>query len=81
MIITERAAAVLRQIDAYVAIWNGATTTEARSLRCLKTAIEGLLWLDNNCRGWKEDNGCSGAAMQFVHHELTTLCETWEASR
>jgi len=40
---TDRAAIVLQQIDARIAAIAGNWPDESRALRCLKTAIEGLL--------------------------------------
>jgi hypothetical protein len=43
MTTTDRAAIVLQQIDARIAAIAGNWPDESRALRCLKTAIEGML--------------------------------------
>jgi hypothetical protein len=63
---------VLQQIDARIAAIAGNWPDESRALRCLKTAIEGLL------------SAIAAASPLMEEHLticLTAICDTWEAGR
>lgn len=42
-----------------------------------KDEIADLITFDENCRGWKDDNGCAGAAIQRIQHRVAKICERW----
>lgn len=33
--------------------------------------------LNENCRGWKDDNGCAGAALQHYHCAVAAILDAW----
>ena len=87
---TSRAAIVLQQIDARIAAIAGNWPDESRALRCLKTAIEGLL----DAEGWiaaaQEDALCAEAygraeryreALEDCAARLTIILDAWEATK
>jgi len=69
--ITDRAAIALKQIDARIAAIAGNWPDESRALRCLKTAIEGLL----------EITTVEGPMRVWANDTIATICDTWEAGR
>ena len=69
---TDRAAQVLREIDDRISAIAGNWPDESRALRCLKTAIEGLL----NNAAYGDPNSCHRAFTA-----LTTLCDQWQATQ
>lgn len=73
MNITERAALVLQEIDAALAMTANSRTLLPTSLRCLKTAVEGLLYLSEYSEQ-ADECGC----YKYAVEKLTTLCEQWE---
>lgn len=40
-------------------------------------AINSWQKLENNCRGWKDDNGCAGAALQHYHCAIDSIISAW----
>jgi hypothetical protein len=87
---TARTAIVLQQIDARIAAIAGNWPDESRALRCLKTAIEGLL----DAEGWiaaaQDDALCAEAygraeryreAWEDCVARLTSILDTWEAAK
>ena len=76
MSITERAAQVLQQIDARIAAIAGNWPDESRALRCLKTAIEGLM----AAREWNEQTG-EEFMPSYAAESLAAICDQWQAGR
>jgi hypothetical protein len=87
---TDRAAQVLREIDDRISAISGNWPDESRALRCLKTAIEGLLDAD----GWisaAQDDALSAEsygraeryreAWEDCAARLTAILDTWEATK
>ena len=87
---TARTAIVLQQIDARIAAISGNWPDESRALRCLKTAIEGLL----DAEGWNaaaEDDALSAEsygraeryreASEDCAARLNSILDTWEATK
>ena len=72
MNITDRAAIVLQQIDARIAAIAGNWPDESRALRCLKTAITGML--KERAELLRSDWEADG-----IDSALTTLLDQWEA--
>jgi hypothetical protein len=69
--LTDRCAVVLQQIDDRISAIAGNWPDESRALRCLKTAIEGLLLIE------RDPFHAGGQALSA----LTTLCDQWEAAQ
>lgn len=71
------------QRDANAAFIAASRTGWPIALRCLKTAIEGLLWMLNGSWGHEVcDNDARGcAACERAEKDLATLCDRWEARR
>lgn len=67
MTLTERAQHVLADIDAKLDVLPDGDLHLA--LRCLKTAIEGLIWIYDHNAHHTTERAISA---------LTTLCDTWE---
>ena len=87
---TDRAAIVLQQIDARIAAIAGNWPDESRALRCLKTAIEGLL----DAEGWiaaAQDDALSAEAYGRAERyreawedcaaRINSILDTWEATK
>ena len=87
---TDRAAIVLQQIDARIAAIAGNWPDESRALRCLKTAIEGLL----DAEGWisaaQDDALCAESygraeryreALEDCAARLTAIFDQWQKDR
>lgn len=36
-------------------------------------ALEGLQEMQKNVRGWRDDNGCCGAALQYIHSQFQSV--------
>ena len=68
---TDRAAVVLQQIDARISAIAGNWPDESRALRCLKTAIAGLLLIE------RDPFHAGGQALTA----LATLCDQWQATQ
>lgn len=39
--------------------------------------ISDLIEFDTNCRGWKDDNGCAGAAIQHIQLRMAKILARW----
>jgi hypothetical protein len=87
---TNRAAIVLKQIDDRIAAISGNWPDESRALRCLKTAIDGLM----DAEGWiaaAQDDALSAEsygraeryreAWEDCAARLTAICDQWEATK
>ena len=75
MNITTRAAQVLQEIDADIALAKAlGNLAWEKSLRCLKTAIEGLLKI-------RSSYGHFTAAHEIANDQLAALCDQWRAAK
>jgi hypothetical protein len=45
--------------------------------RATAAAIDGLEAFDKWCRTWTNTNGCSGAAIQYVHEQRERIIAAW----
>jgi|GEM_PF-2327140 len=88
--ITDRAAQVLREIDARIAAIAGNWPDESRALRCLKTAIEGLIEADEWIAAAQDDALSAEAysraeryrqASEECSRRIASLCDQWRAAK